>query len=138
VEIEGTPPKETNYVLFGIIGVAVAFLMVGIGLYVWKFGLPISPPPGGEEAPGPKEAGPTIEAVPSEPAVEEGEPEEEPLVEMHLEGPPVEEVPVEEPVEEVIVAEVVDDEEPEDILPPEPVEPSMLEDEDEEGLIPEI
>ncbi|MGA1819759.1 MAG: CARDB domain-containing protein [Thermoplasmatota archaeon] len=138
VEIEGVPAEETNYLLFGIIGVAVAVLVVGVGLYIWKFGLPISPPPGGEKAPGPRDEGPTIEAVPPEPSIEEGEMDEEPLVEMHLEGPPVEEAPVEEPVEEVIVAEVVDDEEAGDIVPPEPMEPSMPEDEDEEGLIPEI
>ncbi|MGA1873654.1 MAG: CARDB domain-containing protein, partial [Thermoplasmatota archaeon] len=144
VEIETPASEGPNYMLFGIIGVAAAVVIVGGGLYVWKFGLPLMPPPGEEGGSEPSETedggGPRIEAIPPEPigsTGEEGEIEEEPLVEMHLEIPAQEEEPLlEEPVEEVIIAEVVDEEE--EPIPPEPEPPIIEGDEDDEGLIPEI
>jgi len=141
--VEDEPP---DIMIFIIIGVCVLLLIVGAGLYVWKFGLPLSPPP---DAAG----GPSGEAVPetgvdvTAPEMEETPMEDEgPLLEMSLEegsgegevpGSYLVPMPVEE--EEVIVAEVLEDDGSGEV-PPEPVPPGVLEEEeeDDEGMIPEV
>ncbi|MGA1849046.1 MAG: hypothetical protein ACMUHB_06865 [Thermoplasmatota archaeon] len=141
LSVEDEGPDIT---LFIIIGAGVLLLLVGAGLYVWKFGLPLSPPPDAAEEPSGEIARETVVDV-SAPEFEEAPVEEGPVLEMSLEEegpgealvPESDLVPMPAGEEEVIVAEIVEDEDTEDV-PPRPVPPGILDDEDEEGMIPEV
>lgn len=131
--------KITDYMVYIIIAV-VLLVAAGAAFYIWKFGLPIAPPPGEDETPPSPgevpEEGPVVEDASRE--MEEGsdvedvpemdlsaEDDDVPVLEMGLiEGP---QEPGEEPV---MVAEVVEVEEI-------PVEDEEITD-DEEEMIPEV
>ncbi|RLF66277.1 MAG: hypothetical protein DRN57_07440 [Thermoplasmata archaeon] len=95
-----------------IIVLLLFLVVVGAGLYIWKFGLPSAPPPGEEGMPE-VETQPEVTVEPDIPMEEEAAPEEEelpaesPVIEMEL--VPEEEAPIS-PEEEVLVAEVVEEE----------------------------
>ncbi len=140
-----SPTKETrDPTLFIIIGIGVLILVIGAVLYVWKFGLPISPPPSGEEMEE-QPAQSVLDDV-SEPAaqdLDETPLDEAPIIEMSLDvAPPEPETEQEalEVTEEVVIAEVF---EPAEIStigsgpPSDGMEPP-IDDEDGEGLIPEV
>lgn len=137
LEVENPQVKSTNYVLFGIIGVGIAVLLVGAGLYIWKFGLPISPPPGSDKEKTQYRDGAIVEAV-ADPSSEKGDDTEGgPVVEMDLEAP-ADEGPEMNEEKVVVVAEVVEVDEIEEISPPGTMANDPMEDDDREGLIPEI
>ncbi|MGA1866576.1 MAG: hypothetical protein ACMUFK_03820, partial [Thermoplasmatota archaeon] len=138
LEIEGPPgEKKDNYLLW-IIGIGVAILVVGAALYIWKFGLPFPPTPeaGGKGPPEGEEA--VVEAVGPEPPVDEATPDGEPLVEMHLEAPPEEDLATTVTVDEPIVAEVVEVEATDEPTTSDPMSPGSMEEDEEEGMIPEV
>jgi hypothetical protein len=141
LEVLAVEDGGPDITIFIIIGVGLLVIILGAGLYVWKFGLPLSPPPDATEEPS-GETLPEGEVDVSVPEFEEAPVEEGPVLEMALEDgseevPESDLVPMPVEEEEVIVAEVVEDDGPGEV-PPRPVPPGVFEEEDEEGLIPEV
>ncbi|MEA3559036.1 MAG: CARDB domain-containing protein, partial [Candidatus Thermoplasmatota archaeon] len=130
LEISAPVDEERSYTIVIVIVVIVVVLLLGGGLYLWRFGLPSSPPP--EEAPSGADED-TSSGEEGETQDEQEIDEEGPVLEMSLEPPSPDQPSLEPPEEEVLVAEVVEVE-PVDVT----IEPMDGPEEDEEGLIPEV